>query len=239
MRYETELYNPYDQMSESFLLSAFLAFSGGFQDAYTYIVRGGVFANAQTGNVVLMSVRFMEGQWMSGLKYLLPLFAFIAGVFITENIQSHFRNMRLLHWRQLIIIAELAIMVAAGFMPLSLNMPANILISLSCAMQVQAFRTVHGNIYASTMCIGNLRSGTAALSKSIRTRRPEELKKALYYFGVIFVFALGAGTGGVLSGLFGIRSIWFSCATLLFAFLAMFIKPRDGGRAVSDGETTR
>lgn len=43
------------QTSETFLLSAILALSGGFQDAYTYNARDEVFSNAQTGNVVLMS----------------------------------------------------------------------------------------------------------------------------------------------------------------------------------------
>ena len=33
-----------------------LAFTGGFLDAYTYLLRGGVFANAQTGNMVLMAL---------------------------------------------------------------------------------------------------------------------------------------------------------------------------------------
>ena len=61
------------QMSEAFRNSAFLALSGGFQDAYTYNVRNEVFSNAQTGNVVLMSQHLMAGEWMSGLRYLLPL----------------------------------------------------------------------------------------------------------------------------------------------------------------------
>ena len=39
------------QTSETFLLSAILALSGGFQDAYTYFTRDEVFSNAQTGNV--------------------------------------------------------------------------------------------------------------------------------------------------------------------------------------------
>ena len=42
------------QMSESFAVGILLILAGGFQDAYTYIYRGGVFANAQTGNVVLL-----------------------------------------------------------------------------------------------------------------------------------------------------------------------------------------
>jgi uncharacterized protein DUF1275 len=32
-----------------------LAGAGGFLDAYTFIGRGGVFANAQTGNIVLLA----------------------------------------------------------------------------------------------------------------------------------------------------------------------------------------
>ena len=55
------------QMSEAFCNSAFLALSGGFQDAYTYNTRDQVFANAQTGNVVLMSQHFMSGEWIVGL----------------------------------------------------------------------------------------------------------------------------------------------------------------------------
>ena len=43
------------QMSESFPTAAFLSISGGLQDAYTYVFRGKVFANAQTGNIVLLS----------------------------------------------------------------------------------------------------------------------------------------------------------------------------------------
>ena len=64
------------QTSETFLLSAILALSGGFQDAYTYNVRNGVFSNAQTGNVVLMSQHLMEGNWMRALHYLFPVLAF-------------------------------------------------------------------------------------------------------------------------------------------------------------------
>ena len=55
------------EKSEGFFLSALLSFSGGLQDAYTYNVRGKVFANAQTGNVVQMSPNLMSGQWLRSL----------------------------------------------------------------------------------------------------------------------------------------------------------------------------
>ena len=64
------------QMSEAFINSIFLALSGGFQDAYTYNTRDKVFSNAQTGNVVLMSQYFMDGDWSRALHYFVPLIAF-------------------------------------------------------------------------------------------------------------------------------------------------------------------
>ena len=48
---------PHGQMSEAFITALFLSVSGGLQDVYTYLYRGKVFANAQTGNIVLMAVK--------------------------------------------------------------------------------------------------------------------------------------------------------------------------------------
>ena len=48
-----------------------LAFTGGFLDAYTYLLRGGVFANAQTGNMVLMAL-YAARRDGRAFYYLLP-----------------------------------------------------------------------------------------------------------------------------------------------------------------------
>lgn len=215
---------PEKQMSEAFINSIFLAMSGGFQDAYTYFTRDKVFSNAQTGNVVLMSQHFMMGEWKDGLKYLLPLLAFAFGVLAAERIQAQFRFARRLHWRQGILLLEIAILLIVGFLPQTLNMTATILVSFSCAMQVQAFRKVDGYSYASTMCIGNLRSGTAAFSMYLRDKRPEQLRQSLYYFGIILFFAIGAGIGGNLSMRYGIHMIWVSVGCLLVSFFMMFFE---------------
>ena len=210
------------QMSEAFINSAFLALSGGFQDAYTYNTRNEVFSNAQTGNVVLMSQHFMTGDWKAGVRYLLPLIAFVLGVFVADQIQMRYKYARRLHWRQGILLAEIVILFVVGFIPHSLNMTATILVSFACAMQVQTFRKMGGYSYASTMCIGNLRSGTDALSVFVRTGNKTSLKKAGYYFGIILFFAIGAGIGGNLSMLFGIHTIWISSALLSISVLLMF-----------------
>ena len=50
-------------MSESLLLGGLLAMAGGFFDAYTYLCRGGVFANSQTANIVLVGLQLAVGEW--------------------------------------------------------------------------------------------------------------------------------------------------------------------------------
>ena len=210
------------QTSETFLLSAILALSGGFQDAYTYFTRDKVFSNAQTGNVVLMSQNFMTGNIVGGIKYLFPFLAFGLGVFVTEQINAKYKMAKKVHWRQLVLLIEIAILTIVGFMPESLNMAATVMVSFSCAMQVQAFRKVNGFAYASTMCIGNLRSGTDALSVYVRERKKEQLIKAFHYFGIIFFFALGAGIGGNLSVSWGVHTIWVSSVILFISMGLMW-----------------
>ena len=210
------------QMSEAFRNSAFLALSGGFQDAYTYNVRNEVFSNAQTGNVVLMSQHLMAGEWMNGLRYLLPVLSFAIGVWVAEKIQGKYRYSKKLHWRQGILLLEIILLFIVGFVPRELDMLATTLVSFACAMQVQSFRKVHGYSYASTMCIGNLRSGTAAISAYFREHTTDDIRKAFYYFGIILLFAVGAGLGGNLSIHYGIRMIWVCCGFLLISFLMMF-----------------
>ena len=89
-------------MSDSMLTAFFIILSGGLQDAYTYCCRGKVFANAQTGNIVLLSTHLFEGDWGQALRYLVPVLAFLLGIYIAECVHRHFKRMEKVHWRQLI-----------------------------------------------------------------------------------------------------------------------------------------
>lgn len=212
------------QMSEALVTMIFLTLSGGLQDAYSYCLRGKVFANAQTGNIVLMSQHFFMREWDSGFRYLIPVLSFAAGVFAAERIGAKFKTSRTIHWRQLILLLEIMILFLVGFLPGTMDIPANALASFACAMQVQAFRKVNGYAFASTMCIGNMRSGVESLSVFLRTGCKEDRKRACHYFGMILTFAAGAGIGGVLAEAAGRRLIWLSCILLTVGFLLMFLQ---------------
>lgn len=212
------------QMSESVLVAAFLCLSGGFQDAYTFFCRGEVFANAQTGNMVLMGTSFATGDYHTGLRYLLPVLAFATGIYTAERIRRHFKYYEKIHWRQLIVVMEIILLFGVGWMPQKVNLVANMLVSFVCAMQVQSFRKVNGNAYASTMCIGNLRTATDMLCSYHVTKDKRLLNKSLLYYGFIGIFIVGAAFGGVLARILKEQAIWISCGLLLVAFLIMFVR---------------
>lgn len=211
------------QMSETLVLALIITFSGGLQDAYTYFARNHVFANAQTGNIVLMASKIFDGEFSDALRYLCPLIAFMIGIFVAEQIQGIYKEAKRLHWRQSVLLLEIVSLFLSGFFSEEQNLIANSLVSFSCAMQVQAFRSVHGYPYASTMCIGNMRAGVSALSHWARTKNHDSLIKGMHYFAIIIIFALGAVTGYGFLSIFGMKTIWISSTLLLVGFLLMFV----------------
>ena len=51
---------------------ALLIFVGGFYGSYTYLLRGGVFCNAQTANFVLFAIELGNFRWARAAYYLIP-----------------------------------------------------------------------------------------------------------------------------------------------------------------------
>ena len=216
------------QMSESLLLGALLAVAGGFFDAYTYLCRGGVFANAQTGNIVLLGLELAEREWLRALAYLAPILAFALGVVVAEVVKRRGKARQAggagMHWRQVIVLAEFVLLAVAAFLPQRMNMAVNILISFVCAMQVEAFRKVRGSAFATTMCTGNLRSGTEQLVIWRQTGDANAARKARHYYCIILFFILGAALGAVCTDTLGERALLITCVPLLAVFGIMFIR---------------
>ena len=219
------------QMSETIKLGILLALSGGFMDAYSYIQMDQVFANAQTGNMLLFGVNLSAGNLRGALHYFFPVFAFAIGIAIAELVRAKERD--LLHWRQVSVLFEGIILVGVAFIPLDMNLIANSLTSFACGIQVESFRKIRGNGIATTMCIGNLRSGTQNLCNFIRKKDKEDFKKAVLYYGIIVCFVTGAVIGNFFIHMFHERAILCCSVVLFFAFFLMFIDyEKDDARAI-------
>ncbi len=211
------------QVSDTILIGILLAVVGGFLDAYTYLCRGEVFANAQTGNIVLLGIKIINGEYFNAVYYLLPIVAFVLGIFIAEMIRKHSLKLQKIHWRQIILLIEAVVIGITIFIPKgNMNMLCNILISFVCSLQIQSFRTFLGNPYTSTICTGNLRSATEYLFHYTQTKEKKTLNKSLQYYLIIFFFIIGACLGAFFTNMLGVQASFVVVLILFITTLFMF-----------------
>ena len=81
-----------EEMAESVIMALLLALVGGFLDAYTYVLRGGVFATMQTGNMILLVINGFNLNWTKCFSYLIPLLVFAVGSVLSEIIKDVFKK---------------------------------------------------------------------------------------------------------------------------------------------------
>ncbi len=212
------------QMSETYLVAAILASAGGFLDAYSYLVRGHVFANAQTGNIVLLGMNFFERDWLECAKYLMPILMFVVGVLLADRMRIKLANSSL-HWRQHIILIEAVVLGAVTYLPIGggYDLIANTLISFVCSLQVESFRKVHSLSFATTMCTGNLRTATEHVSLYLTEKDSEHLKAAFKLYGIIAFFVVGVIIGSLLCTALERAGLIFVIFQLIAVFVLMFI----------------
>ena len=218
-------------ISESFRLGALLASVGGFLDAYSYVTRGQVFATAETGNIVLMSLNLSKGDFRMALHYLLPICVYALGILVVKNVAENANQHHLIviHWRQIIIFCEACVLMCVTFIPQPprMNLLANVLIAFVSSMQVQSFRKLKGLGFATTMCTGNLRSAMDRLHCAFRDKSREELINGLRYLGIIFSFIVGVFISYRLTRRWGIHAMPAAVCVLVVVFVLLVREPRE------------
>ena len=90
---------------------------GGFYGGYALTVRGGIFANAQTANLALFAVNLGTGNWQKAAYYLIPMSSYLAGTIISELMPKPVRRIGLMRWDTLLILVEILVVFALGFIP--------------------------------------------------------------------------------------------------------------------------
>lgn len=212
-------------VTESMPVGVLLAIVGGYLVSYTYIARGGVFANAQTGNLVNLSVNIATGNFIKVFFYLVPIISFILGIFATNIIQDIFEKNKVLHWKQVLVGFQIVLLFIVGFIKDGdKNIIANAIISFVCAMQIEAFRLLNGNSITTVICTGNMRSGTSQLYEYIRTKEKRALYIGLQYYAILFSFSMGVMSGTWITNIYRVKAIFLTCVLLLTVFILMFKK---------------
>lgn len=207
---------------EKYYIFELLIFAAGMMGSYTYNLRGGVFCNAQTANVVLMALAFGHGQWQKGFYYLIPISAYFAGTMVSEALPSGIRHQHFLRWDTWLIGFEIAVLFIVGFLPLSL--PAQIVqvtINFICSMQYNTFRQAEGIPMATTFVTNHIRQTGIWAVTAIKRGDRAAGSRAWKHFRMIGMFFLGALILTPLCTLLQERAIWFAMVPLIVSFALM------------------
>ena len=131
------------------------------------------------GAIFFVVAFLVSGVYEQGVFMVNRILAFSIGVLLAMYMRN--KSYSKCHWRQVVLFFEAMIIVIVSFIPMNniLNIISNILISFLCAMQAESFRKVLGKPFSSTMCTGNLRSGTEYLYNALASKDYKLLKNMM------------------------------------------------------------
>lgn len=177
---------------ETVQVALLLAFTGGYLDAFTWIVHG-VMANAQTTNLVLLWVHGSSGNWPEALRFVPPILAFVVGAAVATWLR---RTIGV--WASAIsTLIEIILLIVIGVLHNRLpDLAGTLGISFVAAMQATIFTKVEGLAYSSVMITGNLRQAIEGLVEVAGGPvRHGELRRPRVFATLCITFGVGAAVG--------------------------------------------
>lgn len=189
------------QHSDSLFIGIILFFIGGFQNVYTYLNCGKIFANLQTGNMMWMAVALAEKDILGAARYLIPLGSFCLGCVIGALADTKCKYNFKMHWRTIVLIIKMIITIIASLLAA--------LITFNSALSLQGFKNVCNRSLPAMMMIGNLRKAVDHLTKYSINHDKEDLKEGMLIWMLLFTFIFGAYISAILSDYFMNKTILF------------------------------
>ena len=202
--------------AESLLAASLLAATGGLLDAFVYLNHGHVFANAMTGNVVLLGIAFVTGDFQQALRHIAPIVSFFAGVFIARIVHDHLGR----HASVAGLTLEICVLAAVSLLPANFpQMVFTAIIAFVSSFQITSFRRAGGFSYNSTFVTGNLRDVALGIydwrtSADAETRH-EGSNHARSLGLVCLLFLAGACIGAWGAPHLGNHTLWLAQPLLL------------------------
>lgn len=140
------------------------------------------FANAQTGNVVLMGIEATTGDWNQEVFHALPILAFIIGVIVAEVIKKPSLHLYMPDSERAVLILETAVLFVIGFIPYNIpDIFVTVAISFVASVQVCSFRKLVDSPYNTTMITGNLRFATQEAYNAFTRRDYKSALRAILF----------------------------------------------------------
>ena len=192
-----------------------LMLATGFVDAYTFLQHGHVFAQAMTGNLVLIAIGAFDPSIVAFWRPLVSYLAFVLGV-VAVWAWSRGQAPRRPGPQLATLGLQVVVLAVVGFLTGgALSVLITAFISFASGMQIAAFRDVGRASFTTTVMTTNSMKTVNAALTAVTSADPEGRVVARAYGMALAGFVAGAFLGAFLSTRLGDRAAWIDAA--LFA----------------------
>lgn len=209
---------------ETLPVAVLLILAAGMLDAYTYVAHGGVFANAMTGNIVIMTVRFTDGDWHEAVPFIGPLVAYVLGAAVAHCLKRPPLRSILPFPAQSSLALEIAFLISVAFLPDTV--PDMLIVSgiaFVCALQASSFTRIESFEFTSVTTSANLRRFAEGFMASVVFDQDGKPRRQWRFFLTICLFFLaGALMGAFAAREWGNQAVWLPIVPLTIALILCF-----------------
>ena len=162
-----------------------LTIVGGYLNAYTFLLKDGVFASMQTGNIIFSSISLINQDYLEFFRYLVPITVYslsiMAAIYLKKNIKKYIKY--------ILLIEILTLFILSFINNPNYNIFFNSTVAFVSALQIEGLSNIAGSSYTTTMCTNNLRLLSQEIANSISNRNIT--KNTWKFLSIIIFFSLG------------------------------------------------
>lgn len=212
----------YLQCERKWIYAILMAVSG-YLGAFTVILRGGVFCNAQTANFVFLAVAVGKKEFGHALYYFIPIIAYFFGTCISEFIPSKIKKHMGIRWDTFLIGFEIVVIVLLGFLPEYAPVQiSQVAINFICSMQYNTFRQAQSIPMATTFCTNHLRQMGIYFMKWLKHQDDNTyLIRLISHMEMIALFVSGGIISSIMCQVFLGKALFGAALLLLIVFISL------------------
>ncbi len=194
------------------ILTLFSTFLMGFIDAYTFVTYDGLFASAQTGNMVVLGAKLLDGNISEVLIHLTSFIGFAIGAFIAQGIVERYKNHDWKKYRVYLLLQTILLLVlAVSQQSIGVSLIA-FLLGLLAGYELTVFRKIKTTSINNGIMTGNTKNLMNNLYLALFYKNRQALHTFLTLLLGVSVFLLGVLSGSVVL-------IWDELLILWAAFI--------------------
>jgi len=219
--------------SPGFAVSAVTVFATllmGMLDAFTFITQDHTFVTAQTGNLIMLTVNGLEGDYISAASHIIVFAGYFLGAFLGQWISDRITGNERHRLRVFLLIQTLFFIAVAATHQ---RLPDDILLfmlGLLAGYEIDLFRKMGAITINNGIMTGNAKNLATNLYQFLVLKNKTAGHTAGLLALTIAVFVLGIGAGTWLTQLSQTWAMWsfalISASQLLFTYLLWPVEER-------------